>query len=218
MVLRTGALYGRDPRSLKAAAELLALRGIHPSVEAAQAAVEHVHATPLPDKPERRRPVHYWLRSVRMVLVFGGFLSPPSQRDLNRPRPFGKLIDAAALILGAAAWVVTWIFPLTFMVLMAWSCERDTRRLGRKALAFYGGEAATMQAAITAADSGSDEGHERRQIVRTIAFVLSIALPIAFIAYATHIRNTKGINAFSAAGAIAALSLVIAVTVQTNRR
>jgi hypothetical protein len=32
MVLRTAALYGRDPRDLETTAEVLALRGVHPTV------------------------------------------------------------------------------------------------------------------------------------------------------------------------------------------
>ena len=39
MTLRTAALYGRDPRSLRTSAEMLALRGVHPDVEAAEAAL-----------------------------------------------------------------------------------------------------------------------------------------------------------------------------------
>jgi hypothetical protein len=101
LALRTAALYGHDPRSLRAGAEILALRGIHPSVEAAQAAIQQVDATPLPDKPEQRRPIRYWVRSVRMVLVFGGFLSPPSSKSLEGTR--AKVLAALGLILGAVS-------------------------------------------------------------------------------------------------------------------
>jgi hypothetical protein len=216
LVLRTAALYGRDPRTASAAAEMLRLRGIHPTVEAAQAAIEHVNATPLPGKPEHRRPVRYWVRSISMVLVFGGFLSPPSSRDMNRPH--AKLLAAAGVMLGAGVWVFTWVFPATFMVLMAWGCERDARHTGRKALAFYGGEAATTDAAIAAARSRHDEGHGRRELFHAGALTLSIALPVAFVAYAIHVRHGRGpLNAFSAAGALVALSLVIAITVLANR-
>ena len=216
MVLRTAALYGHDPGALRTGAEMLTLRGIHPSVDAAQAAIEHVDASPLPDKPEHRRRVRYWVRSVRMVLVFGGFLSPPSSRDMDRPH--AKLLAAAGLIVGAAAWVFTWVFPVTFMILMAWSCERDARKMGWKALAFYGGEAATTEAAIAAARLRRDAGHTWRQFVHAGAITLSVALPIAFIAIAVHYRNVRGpFNEFSIAGALLALSLVITVTVAVNR-
>ena len=39
MTLRTAALYGRDPGDLRTSAEMLALRGVHPDVEAAEAAL-----------------------------------------------------------------------------------------------------------------------------------------------------------------------------------
>ena len=42
MTLRTAALYGRDPRDLRTSAEMLALRGVHPDVETAEAALNSV--------------------------------------------------------------------------------------------------------------------------------------------------------------------------------
>lgn len=217
MVLRTAALYGHDPGALRTAAEMLTLRGIHPTVEAAQAAIEQVDATPLPDKPEHRRPVRYWVRSIRMILVFGGFLSPPSSREMDRPH--ANLLAAVGLIVGAAVWVFTWIFPVTFMVFMAWACERDARGMGWRALAFYGGEATTTEGAIAAARLRRDEGHHCRQLIRAGTLALSVALPIAFIAIAIRYRHTRGpFNPLSIAGALVALSLVIAITVAVNRR
>jgi hypothetical protein len=51
MVLRTAALYGRDPRMLETSAEVLVLRGVHPTVDVAREALEHVRDVPLPDEP-----------------------------------------------------------------------------------------------------------------------------------------------------------------------
>ena len=48
MVLRTAALYGRDPRELDTSAEVLALRGVHPTVDVAREALEQVRDVPLP--------------------------------------------------------------------------------------------------------------------------------------------------------------------------
>src|SRR5207248_2874999 len=77
MTMRVAALYGRDPTALRTAAEVLALRGIYPSVEAAHAGLLAVQAAKLPPKPEKRRPLRLWVQSVRRLLVFGGFISPP---------------------------------------------------------------------------------------------------------------------------------------------
>ena len=49
MTLRTAALYGRDPQELRTSAEMLALRGVHPDVEAAEAALISVRDKGLPD-------------------------------------------------------------------------------------------------------------------------------------------------------------------------
>ena len=118
--LRTAALYDRDPRQLTTAAETLSLRGVRPSPEAALAALEAVLAKPLPDKPPRRRTLRNWVQSIRMLLVFGGFLSPPNQRSqIGRQ---AKLLTVAGLLLATIVFVITWVFPVTFIVAMAWGC------------------------------------------------------------------------------------------------
>jgi hypothetical protein len=216
MVLRTAALYGRDPRELSAAAEMLALRGVHPSPEAARAALDAVLARPLPDKPPRRRPLRNWVQSVRMVLVFGGFLSPPAKRSRAGWR--AKLLAVLGLLFAVVAFVVTWVIPVTFIVAMAWGCESHTRDLGRRAMAFYGGAADTTNQAIAAARSRRDRGHSKRRLIRTIVLFLSVAVPIAFVAYADHVRNTTGVNGLGAAAALVGLSLVVATTVATVRK
>ena len=74
MTMRTAALYGRDLRSLTTAAEMLALRGVRPTVESAEAALAGVRAKPMPEGPTQRRSLRTWVNSVYLVLVFGGFL------------------------------------------------------------------------------------------------------------------------------------------------
>ena len=48
MTLHTAALYDRDPRTLRTSAEMLALRGLHPDVESAEAALNSVRETRTP--------------------------------------------------------------------------------------------------------------------------------------------------------------------------
>src|SRR5947209_6647776 len=57
MTLRTAALYGHDPRTLRTAAEMLALRGVHPSVEVAESALSTIRLDKTPDRPSHRRPL-----------------------------------------------------------------------------------------------------------------------------------------------------------------
>jgi hypothetical protein len=215
MTLRTAALFGRDPSTMHTAAEMLALRGVHPSPEKAEAALRAV-----PDKPPpvaKRRSLRTWFNSVRLVLIFGGFLSAPSKDD----KPSGAVQRARAVagtIIGCLIWATTWVVPVTFMIVMAWGCETHCRQLGKRALALYGGEAATTEAAIAAAKRKNDEGHTRRQVLRSIALALSVGIPISFVAVANQVRQHTGINWIGALGALVALSLVIAGAVYGSRR
>jgi hypothetical protein len=104
-----------------------------------------VRDLPLPQKPDTRRPVRTWVHGIYVLLIFGGFLSAPSDERDQSAHPWLKA--SAGFLVGAAIWVITWVFPLTFMIAMAWSCETRTRQLGRRALIFYDGEADTAQAA-----------------------------------------------------------------------
>lgn len=217
MGLRTAALFGTDPTSSHTAAEMLALRGVHPDAESAAAALQQAREHPVPDKPEERRPLMLWVRSIYMILVFGGFLSPPSTEE----RPSGvraRLIGAAGILGGVIVWGLTWVAPVTLMIALAWGCESHARQLGRRALALYDGETGTAAEAIAAADEIEDEGHDKRQIVRTLALTLSFAIPLAFVAYVDHVRNTTGVNWLGAIGALVAVAVVIAATVIANRR
>ena len=216
MLLRTAALYGRDPRELETAAEMLALRGVHPTVDDARAALLPVRDAPLPEKPTARRPWRTWVRSIYVVLIYGGFLSAPSDKSKEGAHPWVK--TGLGVVAFAIVWVITWVFPLSFMLAMAWGCDTGARTLGRRALIFYDGDPDSAQEAIAAAKRQRDAGHGTRQIVRTVLLVLSVAIPIAFIAFVDHERQRTGITPLTAAGGLVALSLVIATAVIATRR
>jgi hypothetical protein len=216
MTMRTAALYDRDPRSLQTSAEGLALRGVHPSVESAEAALTTVRDRKTQERPAQRRSLRTWVHSVYLLLVFGGFMSPSSAKP--KRGALDRVRAVFSVLVGIGIWVMTWVVPVTFMIAMAWGCETHTRKLGRRALVFYDGEEERVSAAITDADQRRDEGHEKRSILRAIALFLSLAIPIGFVAYAQHVRNTVGINWLGALGALVALSLVIATAVISSRR
>ena len=67
------------------------------------------------------------------------------------------------------------------------------------------------------ASNRTDKGHTKRQLLRTALLGLSVAVPVAFVAYANNVRQTTGINALGALGALVALSLVIAAAVYGSR-
>jgi hypothetical protein len=113
---------------------------------------------------------------------------------------------------------MTWVLPFTFMIMMAWGCETHARQLGRRALVFYDGEAATVSAAIAVAGRRQDRGHDKRALLRAVALFLSVAIPLGFIALVNHVRQTTGVNWLVAVGALVAVSLVIATAVISSRR
>ena len=184
MGLRIAALYGRDPATLRTAGEMMALRGMYRTPEDAEQALVAVRDAPPPEKVQERRPLRIWVRTVYRLLVFGGFMAPPKDKSAEAGQEDeperSRLRGWIGIAGGTAIWLSTWVFPITFMVAMAWGCETHTRTLGRRVMAFYDGDAATPQAAIAAADRREDRGHDKRQILRTIALFLSVAIPHRF--------------------------------------
>lgn len=216
MALRIAALYGRDPGTLRTAAETLVLRGVHGDVEIAEAALTRIRDHPLPEKPDKRRPLRNWVEAGYRVLVFGGFLSGTSEGE---PEGEGRhwVRTAGAFMIGGVIWAITWVAPLTFVVAMSWGCESHARQLGRRAIVFYDGEAATAQAAAALADRRRDRGHDMRRLIRAAIVLVSIAVPAGFVFYADHVRQSTGVSWVGALGALVALSAVIAVTVAGRR-
>ncbi len=214
MTLRLAALYGRDPGALRTLAEVLWLRGVYETVEAATEGLLTVQAGDLPPQPAHRRSPRVWIRSVRRLLIFGGFLSPP------RSRPHHGLLswlrDGVGLLAGAVVWVVTWIFPATLMIAMAWGCHTHARRLFRTAVGYYAGEP-------TAPKSGRDRllelrSHSGRDLLHGLALSVSILTPIGFLVLATRVREHLGLDAISGLGVLVAVSLVLAAAVYGSRR
>jgi len=216
MTLRTAALYGRNPTDLRTSSEMLALRGIHPDVEAAEAALVAVREQGIPDRPQKRRSLRTWVHSVYLLLVFGGFMSPSAAKEDKGT--LGKVKAALSVLVGVGIWLTTWVFPVTFMAAMAWGCETHARQLGRRTLLYYDCGATSVLDAIKVADQRQDRGHDKRAIIRAVVLFLSIAVPIGFIAYVDHVRKTVGVSWLGALGALVALSLVIATAVISSRK
>ena len=215
MERRIAALYEHAAGDLQTSAEILVMRQVHPTVEAAKAALRKVIDDPSPEKPTERRRLRVWVRSIYTMLVYGGFVTPSDDDDGRDKYAHWRLRAAVGALIGAAVWVTTWVLPVSFMIAMAWGCESHARSLGSRILRFYGGQAACDEAAAGSPDS---EGRTKRDLVRGFLFLLSIAIPIAFIAYADHVRSSTGINLIGIFGALVAASLVIAITVLTRRR
>jgi hypothetical protein len=91
-------------------------------------------------------------------------------------------------------FVITWVFPFSFMISMGSGCDSSTRALGRRALTFYATDAGSAQAAIATARQQRQAGLNRRQIRRAMLVFLSVAIPITFIAVIVEEHRTIGIT------------------------
>ncbi|MBV8221608.1 MAG: hypothetical protein JO325_24350, partial [Solirubrobacterales bacterium] len=216
MSLRLAALYGRDPGILQTAAELLSLRGVYPTVQDAEAGLLSVESTGIPPKPEHRRPLRVWIDSGTRMLVFGGFIGPPSGESRHGWR--ARTRDAAGFAAFVALWAITWIFPVTFMIMMAWGCETHSRQLFGRTRAFYAAEPAPSQPPPEAGRGWRARVPSGRQAVSAAGLALSIAIPAGFLAYAIHVHKTHGFTWVAAVGLLVAVSVVTAAAVYGSRR
>ena len=120
-------------------------------------------------------------------------------------------------VVAATIWVLTWVVPITFMIVMSWACESDARRFGERVLTHYGDEGMDIAVAMARA-TGSPAATGAVSIARGALVVLSVALPLALIA-STVVAHAGpfGLDLPKAAGALAALALVIGVSAAAIR-
>jgi hypothetical protein len=231
MTLRIAALQGRDTADEAIAAELLALRGVYGSVEEAATALAHLEQQPPTPSGWRERGV-VWFELVRRILVLAAFAGPSSPEGARPSRARQLLLGA----FGVAIWLSTWVLPVTFMVVMAWGCERSTRELGAIALDYYGvGAAAEAGPSADASADATTEGvpgaalppgrlgpgapsppgrlaraREPRRLPWSLIAGLSVLAPLGVIALAasTHVHHGPWV-AFVAP--LAGLALVLAI-------
>jgi hypothetical protein len=178
MVQRIAALNGRDPRAPRMAAESLALRDLYPTVEAAEQALEEL-PDDLPTGHSWRIGLRAWYEIVRKILVLIGLLAPPEE-DEERP---GFWRQAGNWVAGGGVWVVTWVIPGLFMVLMSWQCESSTRKLGARAVEFYSDLTPAEREAAKPGELqvAHDRGHYLRAGVRWVLIALAVAIPMGLL-------------------------------------
>jgi hypothetical protein len=209
MVLRIAALYGRDPTDPSIAAELLALRGVYPSVPEAAASLERIGKEPRPTG--RRARIQSWVDMVKRILVLAAFTSASNPDE----KP-GRRRQAVMFVIGGAIWAVTWIVPLTFMILMAWSCDTSTRQLGAIALEFYSGEGVHDARGLKALRTAPEHGSGRRAFVRWLLVVVATAIPLGLLALSVGQGDALSDGARVLAGLLG-LSLVIVLAMLARR-
>jgi hypothetical protein len=199
LVLRVAALNGHDPSDPKLSAQILWLRGLYPTPDAAAEALGGLGTVPQDGLPHRGP--RGWVRLAHRVLILAGFLSAP---DPDEPEQ-GRLHRVASGTVSVFVFWFTWVVPITFMVAMAWSCEQDVRRLGHRATEHYGG-------VVPSARSLDRESHERglRRAVHAGLLALSLIVPIAIIAGAVLLRPLHS-RLLSGVASLVGLAVVVAL-------
>jgi hypothetical protein len=217
MSLRTAALYGRDPAALRTVAELLALRGVHPHVEAAEATLAAVHRDPATALRARWSP-RAWARSVKRLLILGGFIEA---RPTGHQPGIGRRVVATGRIgLLSVAFAFTWIVPIVGVVAMAWACEYHTRQFGHRGRLFYRAEVPLAEArTVRAPRRRSRRSQYRVGRVRASLLTVSLALPIVSLGLLAQFSSSFfGLTWLGLGGVLVGLSLVTATALLGRRR
>jgi hypothetical protein len=204
------ALYGHDLTDPRVAADFLVLRGVHQNRERALAELDVVRATPVPSKGART-PLRSWYAAVVSILILAGFLSAPDENEQRPLTRWEKVVRAIRFIVAALIWALTWVVPITFMILMAWGCENDARRFGHRVATHYADNGEDAGAAIASADRRA-AGNRAVSFTRGALVVVSVAIPLALIA-STLVGGSGplGVTVPEEIAALLALALVIGV-------
>jgi hypothetical protein len=208
MGLRIAALNHRDPRDPAIVPELLWLRGVHPSLEDAQAAVAAARGRSAEEK-RARLGLRGWYELGRRFLVLAGFLAPSEPGATDPPR----WRQAASLLGVTAVWALTWIVPVTFMLLMGFSCVTSTRMLAERALSHYShdSERAPREPSPRAPES------RRTRLLRGAAIAVSVGIPLVLLGVSAQSRPA-GIHWYYVLAGLLGLSLVLALAAVSARR
>jgi hypothetical protein len=214
--LRVAALYGHDLTDPHVAADFLVLRGVHQSREQALAELDVVRANPIPPKGERT-PLRSWYTAVVSILILAGFLSAPDEDETGALTRWEKVVGAIRFIVAALIWALTWVVPITFMILMSWGCENDARRFGHRVATHYADRGEDAAAAMASADLTAG-GNRTVSFARGVLVVVSVAIPLALIA-STLVggKGPLGVNVPEELAALVGLALVIGVSVAAVR-
>ena len=187
LVMRIGALAGRDPRTREFAAEMLVLRGLHDTTEKASAALEELDAHVKPTRRRVRARVAAWARLIFRVLVLAGFVSAPEKIDHTRT-PLERVRQVLVVSFTIVIYWLTWVIPITFMIVMAYSCEHDTRTLARRTISHFEADASAPPGGWRAGTTNL--GGLLHTSVRRIVFVVSVMVPLGLVALAVIDSDT----------------------------
>jgi hypothetical protein len=213
MVMRIAALYGRDPRDPAFASEMLALRGLYETPAAAQEGLTKLGSAPPTAGQGTRATLGSWVRLVHRVLILAGFLSGPEDDEGHKKH---WIIRSLSMALGFAIYLITWILPVTFMIMMSWGCEQQTRTLGDRAILFYGEEPLQTRRGLKPARMEIHDPHAaRRTIVRILLLVISLWIPLLLVTIA--VAHPVGYSTLVSIAGFIGLAVVIALSARAAR-
>src|SRR3954447_15450463 len=204
MVMRIAALTGHDPRERRFAAELLCLRGLYRTPEDALVVLSKLDDGSTEPLHGVRARFAAWYQLVYRVLILAGLFSA---RDPDQPRAYVR--TALIWTVGAVVWVITWILPLTFMMLMSYSCESDSRRLGVLAIEHY-------DVPAPRGDVPREPRSWRRAGWRVVTLTISLGIPFGLVVLA--VTNPDGHGVLEALAGFVALTIVLMVSTRAARR
>jgi hypothetical protein len=146
---------------------------------------------------------------VRRVLILAAFTSASNPDD---GKPPSRLKQGLGILAAGGIWILTCVMPITFMILMSWSCESSTRQIGSIAIGYYGEppeEPSGTRLQKIKAGLRPDPGRGGRRFVRWGLLAVSVGVPVTFLALSVN-RNLSSVHWLHVVGALAGLSLVIA--------
>src|SRR5690348_317875 len=112
-------------------------------------------------------------------MVLAGFLGPPEEGPAKVTWG-ARAKQAIGFTVAGLIWVLTWVVPITFMIVMSWACESDARRFGNRVTTYYGGEGEDAASAKARADRTSP-GNRMINFARGAIVALSVILPLLLV-------------------------------------
>lgn len=151
---------------------------------------------------------------VYRVLILCGFVSAP---EIGAEKAeSSRMLKALSMLFALLAYWVTCVIPVTFMLSMSWSCESDARRVGSRAMQYYGNEAIRDKRGLRLGHlEARDPGHKHRTVIRVVFLVLSLAISLGLVGVA--VRDPAGHSDIYVPAAFVGLMLVVALSLRAAR-
>jgi hypothetical protein len=200
MAMKIAALHDRDPARPEFASEVLYLRGIYATPDAATRALSRLDAAPARARASPAMKLRSWIQLIYLILILAGFLPTPDVAEQRSASHRARFIRNSI----AAAWLaVTWVVPITCMIAMSHSCAHDTQVLATRSIDYYRSDHAASQPGRRPARARAPLGGH------ALILVASLAIPLGLITLAVldpiHHAHLVAISGFLGLGLVTAM-------------